>query len=114
MEISELDDPIRGSLAQNEPQDDVSGCGKSSFLMLWTHSSPYALKILITAPPVDQMDTNDCRHVVNSWSNCKRSKVVTGQAFIDWLNCINFLFLFTLNCSILLHEVLHLLGCVRY
>ena len=51
MEISEFDDPIRGSLGQNEPQDDVSGCGKSSILMLWTHSSPYASKFFITANP---------------------------------------------------------------
>ena len=51
MEISEFDDPIRGSLAQNEPQDDVSGRGKSSFLMLWTHSSPYASKIFYYRDP---------------------------------------------------------------
>ena len=29
MEISEFDHPIRGSLGQKEPQDDVSGSGKS-------------------------------------------------------------------------------------
>ena len=32
MEISEFDHPIRGSLGQKEPQDDVSGGGKPSFL----------------------------------------------------------------------------------
>ena len=79
------------------------------------HTHPLMLqKFLLPRTPVDQMGTNDCRHVVNSRSNCKHSKVVTGQAFIAWLNCINFLFLFTLNCSIFLHEVLYLLGCVRY
>ena len=35
-------------------------------------------KFLITASLVDQMGTNDCRHVLNSRSNCKRSKVATA------------------------------------
>ena len=34
MEISEFDHPICGSLGQNEPQDDVFGCGESLFRML--------------------------------------------------------------------------------
>ena len=35
----------------------------------------------INAKPVDQMGTNDCRHVINSRSNCKRSNV--RQAELD-------------------------------
>ena len=51
IEISEFDDPIRGTLGQNEPQGDVFGYGESSFLMLWTHSSTYASKIFYNCEP---------------------------------------------------------------
>ena len=33
---------------------------------------------LIEAKPVDQIGTNACWQVANSWSNCMRSKVVLG------------------------------------
>ena len=33
---------------------------------------------LIEAKPVVQSGTNACWQVANSWSNCKRSKVVLG------------------------------------
>ena len=36
----------------------------------------------------------------------------TCQVFIAWLNYINFLFIFSLNCCIFFHEALYLLGCV--
>ena len=36
----------------------------------------------------------------------------TGHAFISWLNCTDFLFLFILKPCIFCHEALYLLGCV--